>query len=91
MLHHESMIGNQPPQPPGMSAARGGFGQQRSYRKSSNAPSQNFEPGAFKVDEAVKSQYLGWRRRKPNFGVALHLEVAAAHISTPHAAEICAP
>jgi hypothetical protein len=55
MLHHESMIGNQPPQPPGMSAARDGFGQQRSYRKSSNAPSQNFEPGAFKVDEAVKS------------------------------------
>jgi hypothetical protein len=26
-----------------------------------------------------------------NFCVALHLEVAAAYISTPHAAEICAP
>jgi hypothetical protein len=46
MLHHESMSGNQPPQPPGVSAARDGFGQQRSYRKSSNPLSQNFEPTA---------------------------------------------
>jgi hypothetical protein len=29
--------------------------------------------------------------QKANFCFALHLEVAAAYISTPHAAEICAP
>jgi hypothetical protein len=29
--------------------------------------------------------------QKPNFRLALHLEVAAAYNSTPHAAEICAP
>jgi hypothetical protein len=30
-------------------------------------------------------------RKKPNFRVALLLEVAAAQRCTPHAAEICAP
>jgi hypothetical protein len=59
------MDGNQLAWPLRPARGRGGFGQRRFSRKSSNAPSQNFEPGAFKVDEAEKSQYLEWWRRKP--------------------------